>query len=57
MKVKKEPKKETADTDADVADKKRIAGMTDDLVMGALSQHSSIKFDGNSLDIDNVDAN
>ena len=31
--------------------------MTDDLVMGALSQHSSIKFDGNSLDIDNVDAN
>ena len=31
--------------------------MTDDLVMGALSQHSSIKFDGNSLDIDNVDSN
>jgi hypothetical protein len=25
--------------------------------MGALSQHSSIKFDGNSLDIDNVDSN
>jgi len=41
----------------DVAEKKKISSMTDDLVQGALNQKSTIKFDGNVLDIDNVDTN
>ena len=31
--------------------------MTDDLIQGALSQRSMIKFDGNTLDIDHVNTN
>ena len=38
--------------EADVADKKRIAGMSDDL-----GPQTSAKFDRNTLDIDIVDSN